>query len=110
MRSLDPMTTLTEADVEQAALGWGNPTIVVLTDRNDLDDQLFGILSRCQDLLRQPPGAGVELADLRRKLSANPGGEVFPSGRASSRSPIRWQFLFLAGGLKPQSDSRIPWT
>jgi len=29
-----------------------NPTIVVLTDRNDLDDQLFGTFSRCQDLLR----------------------------------------------------------
>ncbi len=32
-----------------------NPTIVVLTDRNDLDNQLFGTFSRCQDLLRQPP-------------------------------------------------------
>ena len=32
-----------------------NPTIVVLTDRNDLDDQLFGTFSRCKDILRQPP-------------------------------------------------------
>ena len=32
-----------------------NPTVVVLTDRNDLDDQLFGTFSRCQDLLHQPP-------------------------------------------------------
>ncbi len=32
-----------------------NPTVVVLTDRNDLDDQLFTTFSRCQDLLRQPP-------------------------------------------------------
>ena len=32
-----------------------NPTIVVLTDRNDLDDQLFGTFARCRDLLRQPP-------------------------------------------------------
>src|SRR5207245_10735532 len=31
------------------------PTLVVLTDRNDLDDQLFGTFSRCRDLLRQPP-------------------------------------------------------
>src|SRR5256885_8375363 len=30
-----------------------NPTIVVLTDRNDLDDQLFGTFSRCRDLLRE---------------------------------------------------------
>ena len=29
-----------------------NPTVVVLTDRNDLDDQLFGTFARCQDLLR----------------------------------------------------------
>jgi type I restriction enzyme R subunit len=37
-----------------------NPTLVVLTDRNDLDDQLFGTFSRCRDLLRQPPvQAGV---------------------------------------------------
>ena len=34
---------------------WQNPTIVVLTDRNDLDDQLFGTFSRCHELLRQTP-------------------------------------------------------
>ena len=32
-----------------------NPTLVVLTDRNDLDDQLFGTFSMCKDLLRQTP-------------------------------------------------------
>ena len=32
-----------------------NPTLVVLTDRNDLDDQLFGTFARCYELLRQPP-------------------------------------------------------
>ena len=32
-----------------------NPTVVVLTDRNDLDDQLFGTFARCQDLLGQEP-------------------------------------------------------
>src|SRR6185312_8199408 len=46
-----------------------NPTIVVLTDRNDLDDQLFGTFSRCQDLLRQPPGQAQSRADLRAKLA-----------------------------------------
>ena len=54
-----------------------NPTIVVLTDRNDLDDQLFGTFSRCQDLLRQPPTQAESRADLRRKLSVNAGGVVF---------------------------------
>ena len=54
-----------------------NPTIVVLTDRNDLDDQLFTTFSRCQDLLRQPPVQAESRADLRDKLSVNAGGVVF---------------------------------
>ena len=54
-----------------------NPTVVVLTDRNDLDDQLFGTFSRCQDLLRQPPVQAESRADLRSKLSVNAGGVVF---------------------------------
>ena len=54
-----------------------NPTVVVLTDRNDLDDQLFGTFSRCQDLLRQPPTQAESRTDLRRKLSVNAGGVVF---------------------------------
>ena len=54
-----------------------NPTIVVLTDRNDLDDQLFGTFSRCQDLLRQPPVKADSRADLRAKLAVEAGGVVF---------------------------------
>lgn len=54
-----------------------NPTLVILTDRNDLDDQLFGTFSRCQDLLRQPPVQATDRADLRNKLSVNAGGVVF---------------------------------
>jgi len=54
-----------------------NPTVVVLTDRNDLDDQLFGTFSRCQDLLRQPPVQAESRADLRQKLSVEAGGVVF---------------------------------
>ena len=54
-----------------------NPTIVVLTDRNDLDDQLFGTFARCQDLLRQPPVQAADRADLRAKLAVASGGVVF---------------------------------
>src|SRR2546430_4130252 len=54
-----------------------NPTIVVLTDRNDLDDQLFGTFSRCQDILRQPPTRAESRADLRAKLHVEAGGVVF---------------------------------
>lgn len=54
-----------------------NPTLVILTDRNDLDDQLFGTFSRCQDLLRQPPVQAESRADLRAKLQVEAGGVVF---------------------------------
>ena len=54
-----------------------NPTIVVLTDRNDLDDQLFNTFARCQDVLRQPPVQAASRADLRKKLAVRSGGVVF---------------------------------
>ena len=58
-------------------LAMSNPTIVVLTDRNDLDDQLFGTFSRCADLLRQPPEQAASRAGLRAKLAVESGGVVF---------------------------------
>jgi len=54
-----------------------NPTIVVITDRNDLDDQLFGTFSRCRELLRYEPEQAVDRADLREKLKRGSGGVVF---------------------------------
>lgn len=54
-----------------------NPTIVVLTDRNDLDDQLFGTFTRCRELLRQEPEQAESRADLRKKLNRQYGGIVF---------------------------------
>lgn len=54
-----------------------NPTIVVLTDRNDLDNQLFATFSRCHDLLRQEPRQAESRPDLREKLRVASGGVVF---------------------------------
>ena len=54
-----------------------NPTLVVLTDRNDLDDQLFATFARCRDLLRQPPVQAASRAHLRELLSVAAGGVVF---------------------------------
>jgi type I restriction enzyme R subunit len=54
-----------------------NPTLVVLTDRNDLDDQLFGTFARCRDLLRQPPVQAESRAHLRELLAVEAGGVVF---------------------------------
>ena len=54
-----------------------NPTLVVLTDRNDLDDQLFGTFARCHDLLRQTPVQAENRDDLRELLQVASGGVVF---------------------------------
>jgi type I restriction enzyme R subunit len=53
-----------------------NPTIVVITDRNDLDGQLFATFARCRDLLRCDPEQAESRADLREKLR-RAGGVVF---------------------------------
>src|SRR2546426_6096901 len=54
-----------------------NPTIVVLTDRSDLDDQLFGTFGRCQDILRQEPVQANSRRELQKLLSVASGGVVF---------------------------------
>ena len=54
-----------------------NPTLVVLTDRNDLDDQLFGTFSRCHELLRQQPEQAADRDHLRTLLQRVSGGVVF---------------------------------
>ncbi len=54
-----------------------NPTLVILTDRNDLDDQLFGTFSKCADLLRQIPTQASDRADLKAKLQVASGGVIF---------------------------------
>jgi type I restriction enzyme R subunit len=53
-----------------------NPTIVVITDRNDLDGQLFGVFSLAQDLLREQPVQADTRQDLRAKLSNRPSGGI----------------------------------
>ena len=53
-----------------------NPTIVVITDRNDLDGQLFGVFSLSQDLLREQPVQANTRQDLRAKLDNRPSGGI----------------------------------
>lgn len=54
-----------------------NPTVVVITDRNDLDDQLFGTFAMCRDLLRQNPQQADDREDLQKVLTRPSGGVVF---------------------------------
>jgi type I restriction enzyme R subunit len=53
-----------------------NPTIVVITDRNDLDGQLFGVFSMATDLLREQPVQVSTRQDLRAKLANRPSGGI----------------------------------
>jgi type I restriction enzyme R subunit len=54
-----------------------NPTLVILTDRNDLDDQLFATFGLCRDLIRQTPEQADSREDLKRLLDRSAGGVVF---------------------------------
>lgn len=55
----------------------GNPTLVILTDRNDLDDQLFGTFAAGQELLRQQPIQAENRDHLRELLRVASGGVIF---------------------------------
>lgn len=70
-----------------------NPTIVMLTDRNDLDNQLFAQFGRATDLLRQEPDQAESRVDLRDKLSTRAGGIIFTtlqkfSGESGDRQAV----------------------
>jgi type I restriction enzyme R subunit len=54
-----------------------NPTLVVLTDRNDLDDQLFATFAMCKDLIRQTPVQAQDREHLRQLLNRASGGVIF---------------------------------
>ena len=54
-----------------------NPTIVVITDRNDLDEQLFGTFAGAKQLLRQEPVQAENRGHLKQLLTVASGGVVF---------------------------------
>jgi len=54
-----------------------NPTVILLTDRNDLDDQLFGTFSRCHELLRQEPKQADSRDEIKELLKVASGGIIF---------------------------------
>jgi type I restriction enzyme R subunit len=104
-----------------------NPTIVVVTDRNDLDDQLFKTFAMGRDLLRQEPVQADSREDLKRLLDRASGGVVFttihkftesvepdPENRAISKRPNivvmadeahRSQYGFVDGGARWMRDA-----
>ncbi len=73
-----------------------NPTLVVLTDRNDLDEQLFGTFARCAGLLRQTPQQAVSRDDLRERLRVAAGGIVFTTIQKFAPLPGETEFPLLS--------------
>jgi type I restriction enzyme R subunit len=71
-----------------------NPTLVFLTDRNDLDDQLFGQFQRCHEIVRQTPVQAESVKHLRELLNVASGGVVFTTmqkfapDEASGKAPL----------------------
>ncbi|MBN8597432.1 MAG: type I restriction endonuclease subunit R [Planctomycetes bacterium] len=98
-----------------------NPTIVIVTDRNDLDDQLFGTFAMGRSLLRQDPVQATSRAQLKELLDRASGGVVFTTihkfaeehGEISPRANIvvmadeahRSQYGFVDGGAKWMRDA-----
>lgn len=75
-----------------------NPTVVVITDRNDLDNQLFGTFSRCHEILRQKPVQAEDREHLKKLLSVGSGGIVFTT--------IQKFFPEIKGGKYPALSER----
>lgn len=69
-----------------------NPTVVVITDRNDLDDQLFGTFSGCQQLLRQAPVQAESRSHIKELLKTSWGGIVFTTIQKFSPAGNQEQF------------------
>lgn len=77
-----------------------NPTVVVITDRNDLDDQLFDTFASSKQLLRQEPVQAVDRNHLKELLKVGSGGVVFttiqkfqPDPTADSGAPAVYELL-----------------
>jgi type I restriction enzyme R subunit len=103
------------------AVEMANPTIVVVTDRNDLDDQLFNTFAMGRDLLRQDPVQAEDREHLKRLLDRASGGVVFTTihkfteghGKISERPNIvvmadeahRSQYGFVDGGARWMRDA-----
>jgi type I restriction enzyme R subunit len=73
-----------------------NPTLVVITDRNDLDEQLYGTFCRCHELLRQQPVQAQGRAHLRDLLHTGSGGVVFTTVQKFFPSPGEDEFPLLS--------------
>ena len=56
--------------------GMGNPTLLVVTDRNDLDNQLFGVFAGASEMLRETPVQADTRPELRRLLANRPSGGI----------------------------------
>jgi type I restriction enzyme R subunit len=86
-------TMLFYAGLVIANRAMNNPTVVVLTDRNDLDDQLFGQFQRCSEILRQKPVQADSVEHLRQLLQVASGGVIFTTVHKFAESDGQFPLL-----------------
>ena len=72
-----------------------NPTLIVLTDRNDLDDQLFATFAGCKDLIRQTPVQANDREHLQKLLAVPSGGVIFTTIQKFSPEQGKSQYPML---------------
>ena len=115
------LTMLMLAGTLVRAAELANPTLVIVTDRNDLDDQLFDTFAMGRDLLRQDPVQADSREHLKNLLDRASGGVVFTTihkfteihGKISERANVvvmadeahRSQYGFVDGGAKWMRDA-----
>jgi type I restriction enzyme R subunit len=115
------LTMLMLAGTLVRAAEMANPTLVIVTDRNDLDDQLFDTFAMGRDLLRQEPVQADSREHLKQLLDRASGGVVFSTihkfteshGKISERANVvvmadeahRSQYGFVDGGAKWMRDA-----
>ena len=115
------LTMLMLAGALTRASEMANPTLVIVTDRNDLDDQLFDTFAMGRDLLRQEPVQAENRDHLKKLLDRASGGVIFTTiykfieshGMINERSNVvvmadeahRSQYGFIDGGAKWMRDA-----
>lgn len=83
-----------------------NPTLVILTDRNDLDEQLHETFTNCQQLLRQEPQKAEDRKDLRKLLKVASGGIIFTTIQKFSTNDNEKDFALRNIGVEVEAVSK----
>jgi len=84
-----------------------NPTLVVLTDRNDLDGQLFDVFSKCAEIIHQTPRQAENREHIKKLLSVASGGVVFTTIQKFFETEKKGIIGKIAAGFTPKKYPQL---